>query len=73
MMNGAGTASDGPRADDRIDTDIQTSPTAIARRFYRPVTQSVTIRLNAPDLEAARQHNVKAEGRSVPDVHQPVA
>jgi predicted DNA binding CopG/RHH family protein len=24
-------------------------------RFYRPVTQSVTIRLNAPDVDAARR------------------
>jgi hypothetical protein len=32
------------------------SPTfPVARgRFYRPVTQSVTIRLNAPDVDAAR-------------------
>jgi predicted DNA binding CopG/RHH family protein len=28
---------------------------AVRGRFYRPVTQSVTIRLNAPDIEAARQ------------------
>lgn len=28
---------------------------AVRGRFYRPVTRSVTIRLNAPDIEAARQ------------------
>jgi len=27
----------------------------IRGRFYRPVTQSVTIRLNAPDVDAARR------------------
>jgi hypothetical protein len=45
--------------DDQIDTtDIPESSGltgGIRGRFYRPITQSVTIRLNAPDVEAARQ------------------
>jgi predicted DNA binding CopG/RHH family protein len=45
--------------DDQIDTtDIPESTSfagGVRGRFYRPVTQSVTIRLNAPDVEAARQ------------------
>jgi predicted DNA binding CopG/RHH family protein len=45
--------------DDQIDTsdipEITDFAGAVRGRFYRPVTQSVTIRLNAPDIEAARQ------------------
>lgn len=45
--------------DDQIDTSDLSEMTDFSRavrgRFYRPVTQSVTIRLNAPDIEAARQ------------------
>ena len=45
--------------DDQIDTtDIPEWTTfagGVRGRFYRPITQSVTIRLNAPDVEAARQ------------------
>lgn len=45
--------------DDQIDTsdipEMTNFAGAIRGRFYRPVTQSVTIRLNAPDIEAARQ------------------
>ena len=45
--------------DDRIDTsdipEITDFAGFVRGRFYRPVTQSVTIRLNAPDIEAARQ------------------
>ena len=45
--------------DDQIDTtdipELTDFAEAVRGRFYRPVTQSVTIRLNAPDVEAARQ------------------
>jgi predicted DNA binding CopG/RHH family protein len=45
--------------DDQIDTtdipDLADFVGGVRGRFYRPVTQSVTIRMNAPDLEAARQ------------------
>ena len=46
-------------ADDQIDTtdipELTSFAGGVRGRFYRPVTQSVTIRLNAPDVEAARQ------------------
>ena len=45
--------------DDQIDTtdipELTSFAAGVRGRFYRPVTQSVTIRLNAPDVEAARQ------------------
>jgi predicted DNA binding CopG/RHH family protein len=45
--------------DDQIDTsdipELTSFAGGVRGRFYRPVTQSVTIRLNAPDVEAARQ------------------
>jgi uncharacterized DUF497 family protein len=45
--------------DDQIDTtdipELTDFAGGVRGRFYRPVTQSVTIRLNAPDVEAARQ------------------
>jgi uncharacterized protein (DUF4415 family) len=45
--------------DDQIDTtdipELGSFAGGVRGRFYRPVTQSVTIRLNAPDVEAARQ------------------
>jgi len=45
--------------ENQIDTtdipDLTGLTGGIRGRFYRPVTQSVTIRLNAPDVEAARQ------------------
>jgi hypothetical protein len=45
--------------DDQIDTtdipELTGLTGGIRGRFYRPVTQSITIRLNAPDVEAARQ------------------
>jgi hypothetical protein len=46
-------------SDDQIDTtdipELTSFADGVRGRFYRPVTQSVTIRLNAPDVEAARQ------------------
>src|SRR5580658_858130 len=46
-------------SDDQIDTsdipELTDFAGGIRGRFYRPATQSVTIRLNAPDVEAARQ------------------
>ena len=43
----------------QIDTsdipDMTNFAGAVRGRFYRPVTQSVTIRLNAPDVETVRQ------------------
>jgi predicted DNA binding CopG/RHH family protein len=45
--------------DHQIDTtdipELTGFADGVRGRFYRPVTQSVTIRLNAPDVEAARQ------------------
>jgi len=45
--------------DDQIDTgdlpELTTFANGARGRFYRPVTQSVTIRLNAPDINAAKQ------------------
>jgi predicted DNA binding CopG/RHH family protein len=45
--------------DDQIDTsdipEMSDFSGAVRGRFYRPVTQSITIRLNAPDIAAARQ------------------
>lgn len=45
--------------DEQIDTsdipEITDFSGGVRGRFYRPVTQSVTIRLNAPDVDAARR------------------
>jgi predicted DNA binding CopG/RHH family protein len=45
--------------DEQIDTSDIPELTnffgGVRAQFYRPLTQSVTIRLNAPDIEAARQ------------------
>jgi len=45
--------------DEQIDTsdipEFARFSDGIRGRFYRPVTQSVTIRLNAPDVDAARR------------------
>jgi predicted DNA binding CopG/RHH family protein len=45
--------------DEQIDTsdipEFASFADGIRGRFYRPVTQSVTIRLNAPDVDAARR------------------
>ena len=45
--------------DDQIDTsdipELTDFSGGVRGRFYRPVTQSVTIRLNAPDVDAARR------------------
>ena len=45
--------------DEQIDTsdipEMTDFSRAVRGRFYRPVTQSITIRLNAPDIAAARQ------------------
>jgi predicted DNA binding CopG/RHH family protein len=45
--------------DDEIDTsdipELTSFAGGVRGRFYRPLTQSVTIRLNKPDIEAARQ------------------
>jgi predicted DNA binding CopG/RHH family protein len=45
--------------DEQIDTsdipEIADFSGGVRGRFYRPVTQSVTIRLNAPDVDAARR------------------
>ncbi len=45
--------------DEQIDTsdipEFANFSSGVRGRFYRPVTQSVTIRLNAPDVDAARR------------------
>lgn len=45
--------------DEQIDTsdipEIADFSGGVRGRFYRPITQSVTIRLNAPDVDAARR------------------
>jgi predicted DNA binding CopG/RHH family protein len=45
--------------DEQIDTsdipELTNFAGAVRGRFYRPLTQSATIRLNAPDIAAARQ------------------
>ena len=45
--------------DEQIDTsdlpEFAGLSGGVRGRFYRPVTQSVTIRLNAPDVDAARR------------------
>jgi len=45
--------------DDQIDTsdipELTDFAGAVRGRFYRPLTQSITIRLNVPDIAAARQ------------------
>ena len=52
-------------SDDQIDTtdipELTSFAGAVRGRFYRPVTQSVTIRLNAPDVEAARRCRKQTE------------
>jgi hypothetical protein len=58
--------------DEQIDTsdipELTNFAGGVRGRFYRPLTQSVTIRLNAPDIEAAS--TLEGQRHALPDLHQ---
>ena len=58
--------------DEQIDTsdipELTNFASGVRGRFYRPLTQSVTIRLNAPDIEAAS--TLEGQRHALPDLHQ---